>query len=265
MKIVFTDLDGTLLDHENYSFDGAKESVSMLSSLKIPLIIVTSKTYDEVVKLQRKLKLFAPFIVENGGGLYIPEDYDFEIITPEMQKLGNYYLLPFGKPISVIRNFISKNLSKHIEGFGDFSIHKVMELTNLKEEEASLSKSREFSEPFILKPDVSIDEVLQIVENSPYKITKGGRFYHLIAKEQDKGVAVRKTTNLYMKSGFERVVTFGLGDSKNDIPMLKSVDYPFLIRKFNGSYEDIYLEKLVLSKENGSKGWNEVVLANILN
>jgi mannosyl-3-phosphoglycerate phosphatase len=264
VKIIFTDLDGTLLDHHGYSFDGAKEALTSIERLHVPLIIVTSKTYSEVVKLQKSLKLFSPFIIENGAGLYIPENYHYDIFTERMERLGKYRLLAFGKSMGVIREFISQNLSNKIEGFSDMSLARVRELTGLGEEEAKLSMDREFTEPFLLKDGVEIDEVLNIVENSPFKVTKGGRFYHLMGEEQDKGRAVKETISLYMRAGFEKMVSYALGDGKNDEPMLKSVDFPFLMKRYNGTFEDLLAPNLQFSEESGSAGWNRVVMEKIL-
>ena len=64
--IIFTDLDGTLLDHTTYSFDAAIPMLDYIKVNKIPLIIVTSKTKDEVLRIQKLLDMKGPFIVENG-------------------------------------------------------------------------------------------------------------------------------------------------------------------------------------------------------
>ena len=78
--VVFTDLDGTLLDHYSYSWSEAAESLKKLSRLGIPVIINTSKTADEVITLQKEMALNAPFIVENGSALYIPKDFNSELL-----------------------------------------------------------------------------------------------------------------------------------------------------------------------------------------
>ena len=50
--LIFTDLDGTLLDHHDYSFSAASTALDLVQERKIPLIIATSKTFCEVKKLQ---------------------------------------------------------------------------------------------------------------------------------------------------------------------------------------------------------------------
>ena len=69
---------------------------------------------------------------------------------------------------------------------------------------------------------------------------EGGRFYHLMGAN-DKGNREPATRlngigRLEQQKG-RTLVTVGLGDSLNDLPMLESVDYPILIQKPNGSYD----------------------------
>ena len=92
-------------------------------------------------------------------------------------------------------------------------------------------------------------------------VTRGGRFYHLMAAEQDKGRAVSETANLFKTRYTEKIVTIGIGDAENDFPMLKVVDIPVLIPKTDGSYADFELPGLHRAPFPGSKGWGAAVLA----
>ena len=69
---VFSDLDGTLLDHDTYGYEPARPALDLISSKKIPLILCSSKTRAEMTGIRQQLKLEDPFIVENGGAVYIP-------------------------------------------------------------------------------------------------------------------------------------------------------------------------------------------------
>ena len=65
--IIFSDLDGTLLDHKTYTFDPALEALSIIKSRQIPLILSSSKTRAEIERIQSHLTLKDPFIFENGS------------------------------------------------------------------------------------------------------------------------------------------------------------------------------------------------------
>ncbi|MCP4726565.1 MAG: HAD hydrolase family protein, partial [bacterium] len=74
MKAVFSDLDGTILDFNTYSYDEAREGMNLLKERGIPLIPVSSKTLIEMKGLHRELQLSFPFVFENGGGIAFPEE-----------------------------------------------------------------------------------------------------------------------------------------------------------------------------------------------
>ena len=72
--LIFTDLDGTLLDHENYSFGANKKMISTIINNKNEIIFNTSKTFSECKKLLKELKLSnMPFSTENGAVIYFPK------------------------------------------------------------------------------------------------------------------------------------------------------------------------------------------------
>ena len=52
--IIFSDLDGTLLDHNNYDWSAAKPAMERLSASDIPVVLNSSKTISEIRALDRK-------------------------------------------------------------------------------------------------------------------------------------------------------------------------------------------------------------------
>ncbi|HEY4579910.1 MAG TPA: HAD-IIB family hydrolase, partial [Candidatus Acidoferrales bacterium] len=65
--IVFTDLDGTLLDYHTFSWTAANEALAEIERRRVPLVFCTSKTRAEIEALRRKIGNAHPFISENGG------------------------------------------------------------------------------------------------------------------------------------------------------------------------------------------------------
>ena len=51
--VIYSDLDGTLLDYDSYSFKASAEALDLIRSKNIPLILCTSKTRKEI-ELYRK-------------------------------------------------------------------------------------------------------------------------------------------------------------------------------------------------------------------
>ena len=52
LPVIFTDLDGTLLDHDTYSAEEARSVLEKVTAQGIPVIPATSKTYSEVVEFR---------------------------------------------------------------------------------------------------------------------------------------------------------------------------------------------------------------------
>ena len=235
--IIFTDLDGTLLNHEDYSFDEASEMLDFIKIHNIPLIFTTSKTKKECEILQEKIGLDAPFIVENGACIFGLEDGDIQ--------LGLHY--------SDIRLFMdSVKEVFDIQAFSDMSVEAVMEYTDFSYDLAKLAKERDFSEPFLIKDERKLTALEKLAEEVGMKILKGGRFYHLVGIEQDKGKAVSRVLELYHDSH-----AIGLGDNYNDVDMLRVVDTPVLIPHHEGKYIDVTIPNLIYAAHKGSLGWNE--------
>ena len=111
--LVFTDLDGTLLDHHNYNFTAAIPSLRALEWLQIPVIANTSKTFAEMLELRAKLNNKHPFITENGAAIYIPENY-FSLQPQDTHKIEvngqRFWLHINGKPRSHWQAVLSLSL-----------------------------------------------------------------------------------------------------------------------------------------------------------
>ena len=70
--IIFSDLDGTLLDHDDYRWQAAGPALDRLKAAQIPLVLNSSKTMPEIRALREELGNNDPFIVENGAAVVIP-------------------------------------------------------------------------------------------------------------------------------------------------------------------------------------------------
>ena len=238
--IIFTDLDGTLLDHHNYSYDDALPMIKRIKSKNIPLIFTTSKTKEECQILQKKMDIEdMPFIVENGAAIY-----------------GLDELVVLGLRVETIREFLEQFKEEFgIRAFYDLSVEEVMQKTGFDKTNATLSKQREFSEPFLIEDESRVDELKKIAKKSGLKVLKGGRFYHLVGQNQDKGKAVLKVLQMIG----EEKSSIALGDNYNDLDMLKVVEQPVLIPYKENTYIDTDIKNLILAPYTGPKGWAKVL------
>ena len=266
--IVFSDLDGTLIDYHTYSYKKTLPAIKKLKKKEIPLIICSSKTRKEIEFFIKKLNILHPFVSENGGAIFIPKGY-FSKWNFYSKELDNYQVIELGTSYEVLRNKlkeISKNLGIEIIGFGDMSVKEVVKETGLDISMAHLAKEREYDEPFKFIGEIPKKKIIEFREElkkNGTKLARGGRFFHLMGKN-DKGKAVKTLTRLYMLELEKKIISIGIGDSMNDLPMLKACKEAIIVKGPTGSYDGEVMDKMsqeiILADGIGPVGWKKAVL-----
>lgn len=265
--VVFTDLDGTLLDSSTYSFDAAREALDQLRARSIPVVVVSSKTQAEIELLRTRLCNEHPFIVENGGAVVIPSAY-FPFQLDAATTHDRYVFVELGTSYAVLRRAlkeIEEELGVELRGYGDMSLEEVVRRTGLSRPEAELAMQRHYDEPFVVEGErCPLEALTQAITARGLRWTKGDRFHHLMGI-QDKGEAVHYLIECYRRQADQhrdRLITIGIGNSLNDLPMLKAVKQPILVQQPDGLYEPgIKLPGLVLAPGSGPIGWNRAILS----
>lgn len=263
--IVSTDLDGTLLDHHTYDWNAALPAINALQQHNIPIIFNTSKTFEEALKLQKTIGIEGPLIVENGSALAIKSSlisqYPAIKALPTMSK-GEHILAIFGEQRTKILNFIAQQLEEFpgtIEGYNQWSIEEICKHTGLSKEDAELSASKEFSEPFHWHGNESqLTTVQTRAEDAKLKLLQGGRFYHL------QGNTTKASPLLWLKETLsennQSPALICLGDNHNDIAMLDVADYPVCVKSPTSDYPPIANNpNTILTQGLGPVGWNEAI------
>ncbi|MGQ0694368.1 MAG: HAD-IIB family hydrolase [Nitrospiraceae bacterium] len=173
--IIFTDLDGTLLDSVTYSFDAAREALVQLLARSIPVIIVSSKTRSEIEPLRFQIHNEHPFIVENGGAVVVPSDY-FPFPLTGAVTSGHYQVVGLGTPYPLLRaalKEVEKELGRELRGYGDMSVDEIAARTGLSRQEAELAKQRDYDEPFIMEgPGCREETVVEAITTRALSCTK---------------------------------------------------------------------------------------------
>ena len=257
--VLFSDLDGSLLNHDDYSFAEARPALEKIKRFGIPLILTTSKTRREVEAILAEMDLLEPFIVENGAALFFPARYRGWDLAGGVP-FQSYVMFKLGVSYVEIRAFVKRTASRFgVKGFGDWSVEEIVEITGLPPEKVRLAKEREFTEPFLPGDEKEMEELRRLALKEGIAITRGGMFHHFIGAAQDKGKAVKVAQGLFRRNWGDGVRFIGIGDSANDIPMLERVDVPVLVPHLDGSFERVDLPNLIRAFSPGSRGWNEAV------
>ena len=150
--VIFTDLDGTLLDHTTYQWEDALPALDLCKRLHVPVIPVSSKTRAEINILRCELSVFAPFVSENGGGIFFPQEacVDPPPGTSLDRGLWRWSLgTPYARLVQGLQE-IREELKWNIKGFSDMSIEEISQLTGLDLETSRLAAMREYDEPFFI-------------------------------------------------------------------------------------------------------------------
>ena len=259
--VVYTDLDGTLLDHDNYDFTPALPALQRLASLNVPVIPVTSKTLAELLVLARELDIHGPCIIENGGIVAVPAGY-FSDDRSQPTEAGYHleYLSPHYNTIVGHLAELRNRFGFGFDGFADLTIDAVARLTGLSTAEAQRARQRRCSEPLIWNDsDIALEQFTTELAALDYTLVKGGRFHHVLG-QTDKARAISKLNKLFARAGFTGYTSMALGDSPNDSQMLLAADVAVTVRRRDGSWLDLDTDKAIIrTSATGPGGWNEAI------
>jgi mannosyl-3-phosphoglycerate phosphatase len=261
---IFSDLDGTFLDERTYGFDVSLPTLQAARARGIQVVFCSSKTCAEIRNLLADLHLSLPFIAENGGGIFMPEGC-FDSASDAAFGSGPWRVIALGtryESLIAALAEVRSVLGIRLRGFSDMSAQEISRVCGLDLSRAMLAKQRMFDEPLLIEQeDPALLERLRLeFERRGLKVTRGGRFLHLTGSN-DKGAAVRRFNEL---AGIEprSLLTVGIGDSANDLPMLAAVDVPALVQRPDGRYDELVVKELpdaLLAPGIGPEGWVAVV------
>ncbi|MFH1090231.1 MAG: HAD-IIB family hydrolase [Pseudomonadota bacterium] len=255
--LVFTDLDGTLLDHHTYDHSPAAPALERLKAAKTPVVMVSSKTRPEIETLRAALALDDPFIVENGGAIFISLKSGLQV-PPRTEIIGGYQVFVLGRRIKEIAPLFDRLARKlPVRALSRMEAAEISALTGLSLHQARAAASREFGEAFILGDRKKEEQLAAEVAALGLRLTRGGRFYHLLG-ENDKGRATALLAGWY-KQSYPDLITIGLGDAPNDQPMLAAVDRAFLVAGPDGAHREVDVPGLTRIPLPGPAGFNQAV------
>ena len=248
--LVVTDLDGTLLDHDDYGFSAAEPALRELQARGIPVVLNSSKTREEIVHLQQQMAIQGPFICENGAAIYVPD-------SEGQPRLFKELALPRDQLLQELHQ-LRRDFGYRFSGFADIPVQQIAELTGLSLDQAKRAALRDYSEPLVWHEGAErLPLFLNQLEQRGLKAQQGGRFL-AVASPCNKAAAMLLLQDWYSPGKPLQIVA--LGDSPNDCEMLEAADIAVVIRGKNLRPLQLNRDGPTLrSKASGPAGWQEVI------
>ncbi|KAJ8908240.1 hypothetical protein NDN08_008331 [Rhodosorus marinus] len=277
--IIFSDVDGTLVDHSTYSPDRSLEAVRKLQQTGIRLVLCSSKTSSELKNLQSILGIEdQPFIAENGAVLYVPvkdvrdpstdtvlSDYSVDTIERSGEPV---YRVVLGDVRGVLLEKIrltEKETGVCLTTYDDLTNDQVAKETGLGLADAVMAKRRQASQTIVapLSP-LDLKVVSTSLAVSGVHIETGGRFHSASSIHLSKGRAMRlllRILNRGTSADTGSHLSVALGDAPNDFSMLGCADLSFLVKQHSGAWAPGAgeVDKLILVDGIGPEGWSMAI------
>jgi mannosyl-3-phosphoglycerate phosphatase len=250
--MIFTDLDGTLLDHDSYSFAPAQQALALIAERGIPLVINSSKTSVEIIAIQQQLTICQPFICENGAAVFLP------LIDGASAEQQQWQRQPFAVSRDQVLTVLNDLRTEHgyqFSGFADGEAAAISELTGLSLEDAALAGQRDFSEPLLWRDsDAALITFLKQLASHNLTAQQGGRFLTVMSQSADKANAMQWLTKHI--GGQTDIQTIALGDSPNDEGMLNAANIAVIIKSARSQALSVSGPQQIIRTElPGPAGW----------
>lgn len=258
--LIVTDLDGTLLDHDTYSFDAALPALERCRAAAIPVVLNTSKTRAELLVLRDRLDGGDPFIVENGSAICFPEQ-QIHLHGEETDFTEGLVELPLGVELDEIRRILTPLRQRfNFETFADWTLDQLVANTGLPRLEAEAAALRRYSEALLWKDsEDNKKRFIEELEKQGLHALQGGRFLSVLGAEADKGTALERLKQFYRPVLGDTPTVIALGDSHNDQAMLNAADIAVIIANPASKPPQVDAPEVIYSKASGPAGWNEVI------
>ena len=250
--LIFTDLDGSLLDRETFKFDEIKDYLMELISKGIFIIPNTSKTEKEILQFNYELGSNLPFISENGSAIN-----GLELLNSDLPK---ELALSREKDdlLNIFKNIVPINLQNKCRLLSEMDKKQQSLIFGLKDEKLKMALDRKYTIPFIFEGTKNQrNELSKIIRNEDLYLQEGGRVVNLtdkISKAKALQIFVR-----FLKKNNKNIKTIAVGDNYNDLDMLKTSDFPCLVFNVKFTLDQIPINDLITTNKPSPEGWADVI------
>ena len=266
MVVVFSAIDGALVDRLTESSAGAVDGLDLLAHEGIPLVLCSHNTRAEIEAIQRATRTAHPFISENGAALFVPIGY-FADPPEDARLVGDHHVWEFGPSyweVVPTLHLLASRLHIDVVGFSELSVEEIASTCRVSLDRARLAKQREYDEPFrMVNPGRPLDSrLMRAVRAAGLSCLAGERFQH-VNGVLDRGASIERLRSMYERSYGCPVLAVGLGSSLCDLALLNEVDLPIIVRDEWSSTADVLFRTVPIARiasRAGAGGWSQAVI-----
>ena len=259
--LIFTDLDGSLLNHNNFDFKKIKDFILNCISRGIKIIPNTSKTHTEINIFFDQLGQRLPFVCENGAAIH-----NLNLLHPEIKSEESSLIFSrsLNEILEVFKNNIPIEFQKKCIFVRDMSPKDQMDVLGLNDKFLPHALNREYSMPLIFEGSKdNIIEFTTLLKKIGMKLHEGGRVLN-ICDNCSKGKAMKILIKMLNDNFNLKTHTIVVGDSPNDISMLNDCDQPCVIPlPGNRNLIELKDHKIIRATKSAPEGWEEVVRTSL--
>ena len=250
--IIFTDLDGSLLHRDNFSFDEIKDYLKKIIDDGIIVIPNTSKTQSEIEEFIKDLGSSLPFISENGSEIHgldlINSNFPNKIILSRDKK----------ELLEIFNKKVPKELKDKCKFISEMNTKEQIDILGLKDKNLKNALNRKYTIPLLFKGNkVEKNKLLKVLRSASLTMQEGGRVLNL-GDNTNKVKSMNQVLKIYRKIE-NKIKVIAVGDNLNDLNMLRNSDIPCLVFNDQFKQDQINIDNLIVSNKPSPEGWADVI------
>lgn len=197
--------------------------LDVLKERSIPVVLISSKTLDELAVYRQDIGLPDPVVAENGAAIDVPSDY-FPAHCAVGASAANRQDLQ--RAFDALRDAHGVRCT----AFYEMGAAGIAQATGLTIAQSELANRRQASEPILWQDSPeALARFSAAASQLGLRCIRGGRFVHLMG-QTDKVDAMEQLLAAYQRKWPAATITsIALGDSPNDLAMLRAADIAVVI------------------------------------
>jgi predicted mannosyl-3-phosphoglycerate phosphatase (HAD superfamily) len=243
--VVFCAID-SLISLSNKALTGFPEFLETLSDGGVPCVWVTARNRMQLDASLRKFGQTAPFIAENGSGVYLPEDY-FHLRPAKTVRLGRFTCIPVAKEPPAAKDALdslAEELEISVVPLRTLSPRELSQNVGLPQREAELLRQRDFDELFFFAGarDEEIEKFRSEAEARNLILHSQDALWSLAAGAA-MGKCVRDLSKLYDRATHGHALTIAMGTEEDATELFPHCSRSLVLKVRSASRDEVASEQ----------------------